>query len=322
MATFITRKNGSIQAKIRRHGVAVSETFSTRSDAEAWARKQESEVERGLWRDSAEAERTTLADALARYQKEVSEHKRGQRQEISIIGILSNDPIAKLTLARVRGADVSALLTKWRKLYAAATITRRLALLSHLFEMARKEWGMEGLVNPVQQVKLPKIRNSRERRVTDDEIELLINTTKSTLLPAIIRLAVETAMRRGEIVELDWKHVDLAKRVAHLPITKNGSTRDVPLSTKAIAVLQGLPRNISGVVFNIRWDAVTQAFARACERAGLADLRFHDLRHEATSRLADLLQLHELMKVTGHKDTRMLARYYHPRAEDLAKKLG
>lgn len=322
MATFVTRKNGSIQAKIRRHGIAVSETFSKQSDAEAWARKQESEVERGLWRDSVEAERTTLAEALARYQKEVSEHKRGQRQEVSIIGILSAEPIATLTLARVRGADIAALLTKWRKLYAAATITRRLALLSHLFEMARKEWGMEGLVNPVQQVKLPQVKNARERRVTDQEIELLVKSTESPLLPSIIMLAVATAMRRGELAGLEWKHIDLAKRTAHLPITKNGSTRDVPLSTTAIAVLKNLPRNINGAVFDMRDDAISQAFARACERAGLADLRFHDLRHEATSRLADLLQLHELMKVTGHRDTRMLARYYHPRAEDLAKKLG
>ena len=300
----------------------MSETFFHQNDAESWARLKESEIERGLWRDSVESERTTLKDALDRYRVEVSEHKRGKAQELSTIRTLTLDPISKLTLARVRGADVSALMGKWRKTYAPATIGRRLALLSHVFEMAKKQWGMEGLANPVGQVSLPKIRNGRQRRVTDEEIQLLVETTESPLLPAIIRLAVATAMRRGEIASLNWKHIDLTKRTAHLPLTKNGTARDVPLSTSAVTVLKSLQRNINGKVFAMREDAITQAFSRACERAKLLDLRFHDLRHEATSRLADLLQLHELMKVTGHRDTRMLARYYHPRAEDLAKKLG
>jgi integrase len=115
---------------------------------------------------------------------------------------------------------------------------------------------------------------------------------------------------------------DLKRRVLHLPETKNGSSRDVPLSTKAVAVLESLPRNISGRVFDTSETAITEGFQRAAKRAGIQDFRFHDLRHEATSQLAEKLQMHELGKVTGHKSPRMLMRYYHPRAEDLAKKLG
>ncbi|QOH35213.1 phage integrase family protein [Burkholderia cepacia] len=161
-------------------------------------------------------------------------------------------------------------------------------------------------------------------------------------------------MRRGEIVALRWENVDLKRRVAHLPATKNGSARDVPLSSRAVAVLQTLkekrdrrremsedmPVDNSGPVFTIRSDAVTRAFERAVTRAReqyvnecksanrqpdgrfLTDLRFHDLRHEATSRLASIFPMHELTKITGHKDPRMLLRYYHPRAEDLAKRLS
>jgi integrase len=129
-------------------------------------------------------------------------------------------------------------------------------------------------------------------------------------------------MRRGELLELRWEHVDLKRRVAHLPETKNGSTRDVPLSSAAVAVLTALPSGISGRVFSTSETAITEGFQRAAKRAGLPDFRFHDLRHEATSRLAEKLQMHELGKVTGHKSPRMLVRYYHPRAEDLAKKLG
>jgi integrase len=174
-------------------------------------------------------------------------------------------------------------------------------------------------------------------------------------------LAVETAMRRSEIISLRWEHVDLARRVAHLPATKNGSSRDVPLSTRALNILKALQKveddeaesaadsalevdensgEDEGRVFGIRCDAVTRAFERAVTRARkvylsnckksrqkpdpryLTDLRFHDLRHEATSRLAEIFPLHELTKITGHKDPRMLMRYYHPRAEDLAKRLA
>jgi integrase len=150
-----------------------------------------------------------------------------------------------------------------------------------------------------------------------------------------------------------WEHVDLKRRVAHLPATKNGSARDIPLSSRAVAVLQSLRDAFDlakaksddgeeadlGRVFEIRSDAITRAFERAVTRARkayidecksanqrpngkfLTDLRFHDLRHEATSRLASIFPMHELTKITGHKDPRMLMRYYHPRAEDLAKRL-
>lgn len=322
MATIVQRKTGW-QARVRRHGVTKSETFATRGAAEAWARRMESEIERGLWRDTSEAERTTVAEALARYRDEKTGQKRGAVQEASVIGLLLDDPISRLTLARIRSADVAALVARWKKAgYAPATIKRRLSVLSHVLTTARREWGIE-CANPVPLLKLPQLNNARERRVTDDEIEAICQATGSRILAAIVRLAVETAMRRSEIVRMRWENVDLRRRVVHLPETKNGHARDVPLSSRAVAILEGLARNIDGRVFDVREDAVTQAFARACQRAGIEDLHFHDLRHEATSRLAERLPgILELSAVTGHKDLRMLKRYYHPRAEELAKKLG
>lgn len=149
-----------------------------------------------------------------------------------------------------------------------------------------------------------------------------LDVSRGKHLKSVSLLALETAMRRGEILALRWEHADLKRRVLHLPETKNGSSRNVPLSTKAVAVLESLPRNITGRVFDTSETAITEGFQRAAKRAGLPDFRFHDLRHEATSRLAEKLHMHELGKVTGHKSPRMLMRYYHPRAEDLAKKLG
>ncbi|MEE4460543.1 site-specific integrase, partial [Azotobacter chroococcum] len=260
-------------------------------------------------------------------------------------------------MAAVRSSDVARLRDEWLKTLQPASVLRRLALLSHLFTIARKEWGMESLINPVELIRKPQVNNARTRRVTalqgagseagsaerlqGDELERVIAASGSDVLPAIIRLAVETAMRRGELVSLQWENIDLQRRVAHLPSTKNGESRDVPLSSRAVAVLQQLRGDgaVSGRVFQVREDAVTRAFDRALKRARnsylqecqkakrepdtryLLDLRFHDLRHEATSRLAEIFPLHELTKITGHKDTRMLMRYYHPKAEDLAKKL-
>jgi integrase len=130
-------------------------------------------------------------------------------------------------------------------------------------------------------------------------------------------------MRRGELLALQWKHIDLVKRVAFLPMTKNGESRTVPLSRNAVAVLQGLPRSIDGVVFPITANAVKLAFVRAVNACKLVDLHFHDLRHTATSRLAEKLpNIIELSRVTGHKDVRMLSRYYHVTAEALALKIA
>ncbi|MDD5365956.1 MAG: site-specific integrase [Gallionellaceae bacterium] len=372
MATF--RKRGPYQweAQIRRRGYpAQSKTFETKAEAEAWANMIESEMSRGVWVSRSEAEATTLYEALTRYEEEVSPAKKGAAQESSVLKTCKAVDLAKRPLAAIRSADVAKLRDEWLKDYKPATVLRRLAILSHVFNIARKEWGMESLSNPVELVRKPQPNNARTRRIAagnpasnapgiddvesdrgtqDGELERVVAASGSALLPSIIWLAVETAMRRGEIVTLRWEHVDLKRRVAHLPATKNGSARDVPLSSRAVTVLQTLKDTRdaawdesddgAGRVFEIRSDAVTRAFERAVARARklyilecsvakvrldvkfLTDLRFHDLRHEATSRLASIFPMHELTKITGHRDPRMLMRYYHPRAEDLAKRLA
>ncbi|CAH2900318.1 MAG: Shufflon-specific DNA recombinase [uncultured Paraburkholderia sp.] len=375
MATF--RKRGPYQweAQIRRRGYpAQSKTFETKAEAEAWANMIESEMSRGVWVSRSEAEATTLHEALTRYKAEVVPAKKGAAQEESVLRAFNSEDLATRPLAAIRSSDIARLRDQWLKDYRPATVLRRLAVLSHVFSIARKEWGMESLSNPVELVRKPQPNNARTRRIAvggppsdassaddtisdratlDGELERVVAASGSALLPPIVWLAVETAMRRGEIAVMRWEHVDLKRRVAHLPATKNGSARDIPLSSRAVAVLKSLKDAIhlvneksnqsekadAGRVFAIRSDAVTRAFERAVTRARklyveecktakqrpdakfLTDLRFHDLRHEATSRLASIFPMHELTKITGHKDPRMLMRYYHPRAEDLAKRL-
>ncbi|WP_233799710.1 site-specific integrase [Paraburkholderia sp. HP33-1] len=371
------RKRGPYQweAQVRRRGYPPqSKTFNTKAEAEAWASMIESEMSRGVWVSRSEAEATTLYEALKRYEVEISLPKKGAAQELSVLKTCKAVDLAKRPLATIRSADVAKLRDEWLKDYKPATVLRRLAVLSHVFSIARKEWGMDSLSNPIELIRKPQPNNARTRRIAvdttsvstvsgeesdsrrgagDGELERVAKASGSALLPSIIWLAVETAMRRGEIVSLLWVNVDLNRRIAHLPSTKNGDARDVPLSSRAVAVLRALKdardhakddaiegdEDDAGRVFQIRSDAVTTAFERAVARARklyvdesksikqrpdgkfLTDLRFHDLRHEATSRLASIFPMHELTKITGHKDPRMLMRYYHPRAEDLAKRL-
>lgn len=369
MPTFRKRGRYSWEAQVRRRGwPSQTKTFDTKAEAEAWAAMIESEMNRGVWLDRSEAESTSLHALLDRYEAEVVPALKGAVREKSVLHLWRQTSLAPRTVATIRSGDIAQQRDNWlADGLAPATVLRRLARLSHMFNVARKEWHMESLSNPMDLVRKPSVANSRTRRVvasvpngqrgdrTANELERIIAASESRLLPAIITLAVETAMRRSEIASLRWEHIDLDRRVAYLPETKNGNSRDVPLSLVAVDTLAALlpakgvvgrrktrtvPASLHGPVFSVHPDGITQAFERALRRARttyeneckenktrpsptfLCDLRFHDLRHEATSRLASRFQLHELAKITGHRDTRMLLRYYHPDAGELAKRLA
>jgi integrase len=328
---------------------AIDKSFLTKADAQRWARTIEAEIERGAFRPYLKSSQITLEAALSRYGLEMTPQKRGAAIEHGRIRALTMHPLAQKTLASIRAADVAAYRDERKQAgRAASTLAKELGLISAVFKIAIAEWGMEDLINPVVGVKKPRQPNGRERRLFPGEEEWLLQafdeveshgeSPKVAINPwiqPIVVMAIETAMRRGEILSLRWENIDLVKRVAHLPITKNGTSRDVPLSLRAVQTLQLLPRSITGVVFPISANALKLAFKRGLCRARrwyeqhersadpkmFANLRFHDLRHEATSRLAGVFEAHELAKVTGHRDLRMLLTYYHPRAEELARKL-
>lgn len=344
----------------RRGGQAVSRTFATRREAEAWAKAQEAEMDRGTWLDGSIAHRTTLAEILTDYANAVAA-PRGCPAELGRLARFKED----LGAYRLSALSPGVLLA-WRdnrlKAVSPGTVAREMGLLGGVLSWARKERLIPLPQNPVSAISAPASNDARDRRVTADEVARLltamadapteaggvarkgryrVGSRQQWLRPAV-ELALETAMRQGEILNLEWQNVDLAEQTAFLPSTKNGEPRTVPLSRRAVAILEAMPRPVNerARIFPITADALKKAWTRAvrrarltyeaeCTRAGktpdnrLLDLRFHDLRHEATSRLADKLpNLIELAAVTGHKDLRMLKRYYHPKAADLAKKLG
>jgi len=297
-----------------------------------------------------------LNDALDKYLNEVSRLKKSAVQEASIARCWRATFLADRALNSIRHTDLKRLRDEWLQTRKPATIVRRLALLSHLYTVARKEWDYSTLANPVQLVSRPTVDDARDRRLFEriklrgvsaeqcprQEIEWIISATRSIELPTILTLAVETGMRRAEIVGILRQDVDLPHGVVRLRDTKNGLSRDVPLTPLAREMLRRwlLDRPMRGRIFTMQPGSVTRAFIRARERAQrqyealckrlnrraqphyFADLRLHDLRHEATSRLATVFGSHELAKITGHQDTRMLLRYYHPRGWELARKLA
>ena len=326
MATFDKRGDLQWRARVRRRGYPVqSETFNNRAEAEAWARQLESEMERGVFVSRTEAENTSLDEALKRYAEEITPRKRGAARETYRINQFRRHPLARRYLATIRGKDIAGYIREREEQGAGGNVIRLdLALLSHLFETCRSAWGMESLVNPVPLVKSarPKLPPGRNRRLQPGEEARLLAACSPMLAPAV-RFALETAMRRSEIAELRWEHVNIKVCTVRLASTKNGEARTVPLSSTARDLLRALPHRLDGSVFGLRAKTITEAFEWAAQKAGIGDLTFHDLRHEATSRLFEKgLNPMQAAAITGHKTLQMLKRYTHLRAEDLVALLG
>jgi hypothetical protein len=327
MASFRKHGNGW-QGRVRRRGYPdITKTFENKSEAEKWARAIESEIDKGQFVNVCEAQRTSLGDLIARYLVEVTPTMKGANEDTIRLKAIIRKPIARWSLANLNASRIAAFRDERMKQVSSGTVIRELAYLSSIINHARREWGIN-TPNPVQHVRKPVSPVGRTRKLSDEEKSKLLTALEprgrqNIWTKPVVVLALETAMRRGELLGLRWEYIDLARQTALLPDTKNGTPRTVPLSTAAVELLRSLPRNISGDVFPIKYFTLDAAFKRAVRRAGLEDFHFHDLRHTAITAMAvKLPNLIELSAVTGHKSLAMLKRYYHPDVEMLARKLG
>lgn len=339
MATIRKRGDFQWEAQIRRKGHHnQSRTFELKADAEDWARDIERDMRRGLFIDRRESETTTLFEMLKKYGEEVTPNKKSKVRELSRIARWKLHKLANLSLAHIKPKDIASFRDERRKLNLAEnTIRLDIALISSVFEHCRKDWGIE-VENPCRKIKLPGGSKKRERRLSDGEEHKLLEYIPKAMprtknLHEFIELELETGMRQSEILGIEWDDVRLKDKLIHLDDTKSGDPRDVPLSPKAIKVLEGMVRPIkNGRVFKMTQDALIRGFKLACNlaieaqdkpRAGfMVNLKFHDLRHEAASRWAAHLEAHELCKMFGWKTMQMALRYYHPTALSLADKLA
>lgn len=326
MANIRKLPSGKYSVQVRRHGHSPqSKSFNTLKDAERWGRTIESEMDRGVFIDRSEAEATTLKQALERYLLEVTEHKKGKTKESSRIDAWLNHPLAKRSLASLKGKDFAAYRDERLKEASSGTVLRDLSIISHLFTVASSDWGM-GLVNPLNNVRKPKPGKARSRRLEGDEEDRLLTQCRKSnnpLLTALVTIAIETGLRLSELLGLTWENVDLKQRTVKLSSTKNGDERTIPLSLKAASTFEVIPRHLKIKRVFYSWgqrsDAIKGSWVRACDRAGIVNLHFHDLRHECASRLAPHMPPQTLAKVMGWRTIQMAMRYYNPNSEELLR---
>jgi len=325
MATITKRANGKWQAKVRRKGQQqTSKTFMTKELAKKWARDIESKMDRDVFESTIEAETYLFSDLIHKYWDEVVILQKSSDVTIYVLNkLIARFPhqcLMDMTTALLRAYKEERL-----KVVSGDTVRKELLLIKRFFEYAMNEWQIylpKG--NPLNSITLPKKGKSRDRRLEDGEYDQLLAEANSYggAISKIIDIAIETGMRRGEIIKLKWSKYDSEKRIITVEDTKNGDDRAIPLSTKANEIINSIPKN-DEYIFPIRGDSIGQAFRRITKRAKLNDLRFHDLRHEATSRLFEKgLGIMEVSAITGHKDLAMLKKYTHLRAEELVNKLG
>jgi integrase len=325
MATYRKLPSGRWQVQIRsKNSVPLSKTFPSKLEAEKWARNIESQIDLGTYVDRSELNSTTFGDLIDRYLIEVTPLKKSKDIENRRLKALRQQ-MGCMKLSAIQNKDIAAYRDRRLNVdgCSGSTVIKDINSISHIFNVAIKDWGYPLAINPAQMIRKPKANKGRDRRLEAGELELLIDALELTWgIQSIVLLALETGMRRSEILSLRWKNIYIEERYLMLPDTKNGDSRAVPLSLKAINILSSLEKSYENLFF-IKPDAVTRAFKRACIRVGLENLRFHDLRHEATSRFFELgLNTMEVSAITGHKTLAMLKRYTHLKAKDLALKLG
>lgn len=324
MASIRKRKN-KWQVQIRRKGSgALSRSFHAFKDAEEWARHMERLADRGdLPADPAALRGITLGQLVERYRDAVSPRKRTYEAERLVLNAFLRHPICRRPASDVTTAHFAAYRDERLEALKPSSVKRALVPIHNMYEVARTEWDLPIRENPLSKLKFGDSDQRRERRLRAGEEQALTEAgqlNRNKLILPIVTLALETAMRRGEILAIRKQHINFENRTLVIPRSKNGRARTIPLTMTATAILN---RHLcEGRLFPITPNGFRLAWVRLVRRAAIADLHFHDLRHEAISRLFEKgLSVPEVALISGHRDLRMLLRYTHPMSEHILRKL-
>ena len=323
----IRKKGSGYEAAVARKGVRKSAMFTTKIAAQMWAAETEKKIIQG---GSSPGQDKTVGDLLQRYVSTVSVNKRGVAQEGSRVTVICREDIAKMRLDELKPYHMAEWRDKRLGSVVAGTVLREWGLISHAFNLAINEWGWM-TENPLKKVTKPKTPQPRNRRFVDDEITRLLmalgydynekTANTGARVGAAMLFAIETAMRAGELLTLTWDNVDTEARVAHLPMTKNGFSRDVPLSQEAVRIINQVRIDGAESIFCLTENQLDKLFQIAKRRAVITDLHFHDTRAEAITRLSKKVDILTLAKISGHRDLKILQGYYRETAADIAKRL-
>ena len=318
------RKRGkSWNAQVRIAGWrSFTKSFKSKTDAVCWIQQTEHQL-KNTSLPLVDVGDTTLKELLQTYAKEVSSHLKGSEIETYKLNLYSKLPIAENKLVNLAQRHFEYLRDERLKQVKSGTVHADLMMFRRVFKTAIHKWGYGLPKNPVEYLQLPSPHKSRKRRLMPSEKEHLLTAASSQrniYIASIIEFAIETGMRRSEILKLRWCDVDLENGFASLYDTKNGEDRRVPLTKRCIEVLQSVPQTHEQV-FPISATCLRLAWNRARNKAGITDLRFHDLRHEAVSRFFEMgMSVPEVALISGHKDVRQLFRYTHLNPENVFKK--
>jgi integrase len=322
LASVTKTDGGRWKAYVARKGVRKSQTFDTKRAAADWAAHEEHLI---LNKETVQGN-MRLSAVFERYGREVSVNNRGHRWEALRLAKMGREKIGSVLMRDLSSTDVASWRDRRLQDVAPASVAREMGLMSSVLNVARKEWGLIRH-NPVEDVRTPRKPPPRTRTVTQPELEALqlsagddLGNTTARAFHAFL-FACETAMRAGEIIGLTWDRIYIDRRFLHLPMTKNGHPRDVPLSSEAVRLLLALPSEVDPV-FGLNSASLDALWRKLRARAAVDGLRFHDSRRVGTVRLSKKLQPLELAKVTGHRDLNMLLNtYYKADVSDIASKL-
>ena len=308
----IRKRNGLWQVQVRSRKIgSASKSFHKKADAVAWAKIQEALMQTGNWRNRDQIN-VTVGDLMGNYLNKVTPTKRGAVTETRRLKrLLTENSLMIIRLDEIEPHHFATFRDKRIK-DGNRACQYDLVLLRHAWNIARIEWGWSLRENPISLIRMPKNNPPRERRLRQGEYEKLktaAHGSRSWYLWPIIDIAIETAMRRGEILSLQWANIELSKQRALLPITKNSRSRWVPLSQLALEHINHVPRTADHV-FPITDVAFRQAWDRLRVRASITDLTFHDLRHESLSRKVESgMNIPKVMEMSGHRTASQLFRY-------------
>jgi len=322
----ITKRNGKWFVQVRRHGHSLSKTFTQKKDAETWAKQLELELERQELPQNPKEKLKgiTLGQLVERYKSQVSPRKKScKNEQIALDAFLRHD-LCKKPVAGITASDFAAYRDERLSEVQPATLKRELTILQNVFEIAKKEWGMPLKTNPVAELGFTARVVRRDRRLQDGELGLIIEDAKQRRNPYILPLilmALETGMRRGELLEATWHNLNLRARTLFIPDSKNSEPRTIPLSLKAIEVLEGLDPT-EDRIFPVNAGTVKTTWHRMMQKLQLPDLNLHDLWHECISNLFDRgLHIGEVSSISGHKTWSQLKTYTQPKPSSILAKL-
>ena len=329
LASFKKLNSGLWQAQVRLKKVRKSASFATKTEAKDWATVEEYKIKTAESIKTPQVSQITVGDLMKQYELEFSRKKGGYDWEQKQITRILKTPMAELLVGDVTKAHIREWRNKRLETVQGSTVNREWNLFSHIFSMARDEYEYI-TVNPFVGVRRPKDNPDRDRLILNSEIEQLsIVSGFDGGTPKLIKekvfvaflFAIETAMRAGEICNLTWDNVNTEDRTAFLPKTKNGKSRTVALSSRAVELLGCLPKSKKGGCFGLKSSQITANFTILVNKTLIENLNFHDTRHEAITRLAKKMPVLALARNTGHTDIKKLMVYYNETGAEIAKLL-